>query len=90
MAGTAGAFDRHEAERCGCGRRNRGSPRQHCVVRWGRPGIYGLIIGVAVAFGCVFLGSLLTISRRTRPFGIGFLIASAILLVALYVIVQMA
>jgi hypothetical protein len=44
-------------------------------------GILGVGIGTVVAFLCVILGSLLAISPETRPFAIGFLIASAILMV---------
>lgn len=44
-------------------------------------GVFALGIGSLVALVCVILGSLLTISRESRSFAIGFLVASAILLV---------
>jgi hypothetical protein len=47
----------------------------------GGMGVLGLGIGTVVAFFSVILGSALTIPRETRAFAIGFLIASAILMV---------
>ena len=45
-------------------------------------GVQGLFfVGPGTVLFCVILGSVLTIFERTRPFAVGFLIASAIILV---------
>jgi len=45
-------------------------------------GITGLVVAALMSFGCVIAGAILTTSKRSSQFAMGFMIAGAILVVA--------